>query len=70
MNQGRVLNWNPDRFFGFIRNDNEREADVFCHGSALPRGVDELKPGDRVSFDTEISKRTGKMQATNVRVLP
>lgn len=66
MKTGHVKKWNSDRGFGFIATDGH---DVFCHVSALPFGIESLKVGAHVSFEIEISDRTGKPQAANVRTV-
>ena len=66
MKIGQVKKWNAERGFGFIGTDGH---DVFCHISALPRGTEALEVGTHVGFEIEISSRTGKPQATNVRTV-
>ncbi|MDN5006158.1 cold-shock protein [Bradyrhizobium sp. GCM10027634] len=66
MKIGHVKKWNAERGFGFISTDGH---DVFCHVSALPSGVDSLDVGQHVGFEIEISSRTGKPQAANVRTV-
>ena len=64
---GTVKKWIIDRGFGFI-TPHAAGADVFVHISALD-GLSELGVGDRVSFDEELDRRTGKYRAANVRVI-
>ena len=61
--EGTIKNITP-RGFGFITVDGE-DKDLFFHSSEL-KGVtfDELKPGDRVSFDKTDSPKGPN--ATNV----
>jgi CspA family cold shock protein len=66
MKIGQVKKWNAERGFGFIGTDG---YDVFVHVSALPRGTEALEVGTHVGFEIEISARTGKPQATNVRTV-
>lgn len=66
MKIGQVKKWNSERGFGFIVNDGH---DVFVHASALPLGVKALDVGQHVGFEIEISDRTGRPQATNVRTV-
>ncbi|QOZ69200.1 cold-shock protein [Bradyrhizobium arachidis] len=66
MKIGRVKKWNADRGFGFITTDG---YDVFCHVSALPLGTKSLEVGSYAGFEIEISSRTGKPQAANVRTV-
>jgi CspA family cold shock protein len=62
---GKVKFFNPDKGFGFLSNDEGE--DVFVHKDALPAGLSELKPGQRVEFGI-VSGRKG-LQAMQVRVL-
>lgn len=66
MKIGQVKKWNSERGFGFIVTDGH---DVFCHASALPVGVESLAIGSHVAYEIEISSRTGKPQAANVRTV-
>jgi len=51
--------------FGFLTRDDG--ADVFVGKAALPEGVDELKPGQRVDFSV-VESRKGN-QALSVQLL-
>jgi CspA family cold shock protein len=62
---GKVKFFNADKGFGFLSNDEGE--DVFVHRDALPAGVTELKPGQRVEFGI-VSGRKGN-QAMQVRLL-
>jgi CspA family cold shock protein len=62
---GKVKWFNADKGFGFLAEDDG--ADVFVHRDALPEGVTELKPGQRVEFGI-VQGRKGN-QALSVRVL-
>jgi CspA family cold shock protein len=62
---GKVKWFNADKGFGFLADDDG--ADVFVHRDALPAGVTELKPGQRVEFGI-VQGRKGS-QALQVRVL-
>ena len=65
MPAGKVKWFNADKGFGFLADDDG--ADVFVHRDALPAGVTELKPGQRVEFGI-VQGRKGS-QALQVRVL-
>lgn len=65
MPTGKVKWFNPDKGFGFLSGDEGE--DVFVHRDALPEGVPELKPGQRVEFGI-VQGRKGN-QALSVRVL-
>jgi CspA family cold shock protein len=62
---GKVKWFNADKGFGFLAEDEGE--DVFVHRDALPSGVTELKPGQRVEFGI-VQGRKGN-QALSVRVL-
>ncbi|MGV1037600.1 MAG: cold-shock protein [Candidatus Nanopelagicales bacterium] len=62
---GRVKFYDTEKGFGFLASDEGE--DVFVHASALPTGVDALKPGSKVDFGIVDGKR-GK-QALSVQIL-
>lgn len=60
---GTVKWFNPTKGFGFIQPDNGG-PDVFVHISAVERaGLGSLNEGQKVSFELERDKRSGKMSA-------
>ena len=65
MPAGKVKWFSADKGFGFL--SREDGADVFVHRDALPTGVTELKPGQRVEFGI-VEGRRGD-QALQVKVL-
>lgn len=65
MPTGKVKFFSADKGFGFLSYDDG--DDVFVHRDALPDGVTELKPGQRVEFGI-VSGRKGN-QAMQVRLL-
>jgi CspA family cold shock protein len=68
MASGTVKFFNVSKGFGFITPD-DGGSDVFVHASALERsGVGGLGEGDRVSFEVEEDRRSGKLAATDLRV--
>jgi cold shock protein len=62
---GRVKWYESSKGFGFLTSDGG--GDVFVHKAALPSGVEELKPGQRVEFGV-VESRKGT-QALAVKVL-
>jgi cold shock protein len=62
---GKVKWYDADKGFGFLTRDDGGE--VFVHSSALPKGVDILKPGQKVEFGVAEGRRG--QQALSVRVL-
>ena len=65
MPTGKVKIFNAEKGFGFLSNDEGE--DVFVHRDALPTGVTELRPGQRVEFGV-VSGRKGS-QAMQVRLI-
>jgi CspA family cold shock protein len=67
MESGTVKFFNEQKGFGFIAPDNG-SSDVFVHVTALERaGLRGLSQGQKVSFDTEQDKRSGKTAVANIR---
>lgn len=65
MRTGTVKFFNTTKGFGFIAP--ESGDDVFVHISALQRGgLDGLKEGDKVKFDTAVDQRSGKTAVDNI----
>jgi cold shock protein len=62
---GRVKWYDTGKGFGFLTQDEG--GDVFVHKAALPTGVEELKPGQRVEFGI-VESRKGN-QALQVKIL-
>lgn len=63
MATGTVKWFNATKGFGFIQPD-DGGADVFVHISAVERaGLRSLNEGQKVSFELERDKRSGKMSA-------
>jgi cold shock protein len=65
---GKVKFFSAEKGFGFLSYDESASGeDVFVHRDALPDGVTELKPGQRVEFGV-VSGRKGN-QAMQVKIL-
>jgi CspA family cold shock protein len=61
MQTGTVKFYNDQKGFGFIQPDDGGK-DVFVHATALERaGMSGLREGQKVSFDTQEDRRTGKI---------
>ena len=68
MQDGIVKFYNSTKGFGFIQPTNG-SSDVFVHASALERaGQGPLAEGDKVSFDTEVDRRSGKTSVGNIQM--
>ena len=66
---GTVKFYNSSRGYGFIQPDSG-DKDVFVHASALERaGIPMLRDGQKVSFDTETDKRSGKIAVARLEVV-
>ena len=65
MPTGKVKWYDVEKGFGFLATEEGDE--VFVHASALPAGLDALKPGSRVEFGIADGKRGP--QALSIRVL-
>jgi cold shock protein len=67
MNTGTVKFYNDQKGFGFIQPDDGGK-DVFVHATALERaGMRGLVQGQKVAFDTEEDRRTGKTAVANIQ---
>lgn len=67
MAQGTVKVFNGQKGFGFIVQDNGG-PDVFVHVSAVERaGMTGLVEGQKLTFDIEADRRTGKSNAANLQ---
>jgi CspA family cold shock protein len=63
MPTGTVKWFNATKGFGFIQ-PNDGGADVFVHISAVERaGIGSLNEGDKVSYELERDRKSGKMSA-------
>jgi CspA family cold shock protein len=62
---GKVKWYDADKGFGFLTRDDGGE--VFVHSSALPKGTEALKPGQKVEFGVAEGRKG--QQALSVRVL-
>ena len=66
MQTGTVKFYNDQKGFGFIQPDDGGN-DVFVHATALERaGMRGLNEGQKVSFDTQEDRRTGKIAVGNI----
>jgi CspA family cold shock protein len=69
MMTGTVKFYNGQKGFGFIQPDDGGK-DVFVHASALERaGMRGLAEGQKVSFDTETDRKSGKLAVGNIQAV-
>jgi cold shock protein len=67
MATGTVKFFNAQKGYGFIVQDNGG-PDVFVHISAVERaGMQNLNEGQRLSFDVQADRRSGKSAAANLQ---
>ena len=68
MATGTVKWFNGTKGYGFIQPD-DGGADVFVHISAVERaGLRSLNEGQKITYDLEQDRRSGKMAAGNLKV--
>lgn len=66
---GTVKWFNTTKGYGFITPDDGGK-DVFLHISAVERsGMARVNEGQKVSYDIERDRRSGKDAATNIRAV-
>ena len=69
MATGTVKWFNATKGFGFIQPD-DGGTDVFVHISAVERaGMNDLREGQKVSFELVTDKRSGKMSADKLQAV-
>ncbi|HXQ17578.1 MAG TPA: cold-shock protein [Caulobacteraceae bacterium] len=69
MESGTVKWFNGQKGFGFIQPENGGN-DVFVHISAVERaGLGSLHEGQKLSYELERDKRSGKMSAGQLQAL-
>ena len=67
MAAGTVKWFNAQKGYGFIAPDDGGK-DVFVHVSAVDRaGLSGLRDGQKITFEVETDRRSGKPSATNLR---
>ena len=68
MATGTVKFFNHSRGFGFIE-PAEGGPDVFVHVTAVERaGLPEIREGQKLSYEVETDRRSGKLAATNLQL--
>jgi len=67
MNTGTVKWFNEQKGYGFIQPDGGGK-DVFVHVTAVERsGLRGLQEGQKVSYELETDRRSGKASAVNLK---
>jgi CspA family cold shock protein len=65
---GKVKWFNAEMGFGFI-SPEDGSGDAFVHISAVQAsGLEGLKEGDRVTYELEADRRSGRMQTVRLAV--
>ncbi len=68
MQRGTVKFYNDQKGFGFIQPEDGGK-DVFVHATALERaGIRGLREGEKVTFDLQEDRRSGKMAVGNIQL--
>jgi CspA family cold shock protein len=68
MTSGTVKFFNTQKGFGFIKPDGGSN-DVFVHATALERaGISSLDEGQKVNFETETDRRSGKLAVSTIEL--
>ncbi|WP_341894774.1 cold-shock protein [Ferrovibrio terrae] len=69
MTTGTVKWFNANKGFGFIAPDGGGN-DAFVHISAVERaGMNDLREGQKLSFELAADRKSGKMSADNLKNL-
>ena len=69
MPTGTVKWFNSQKGFGFIEPDSGG-GDAFVHISAVERaGLNDLREGEKVSYELVADRRSGKMSADQLKLI-
>lgn len=69
MSTGTVKWFNDQKGYGFVQPDDGGQ-DVFVHVSAVQRsGLQSLQEGQKISYELQADRRTGKMAAVNLQTI-
>eukprot|EP01037_Dinobryon_pediforme_P028008 gene28008-31099_t len=69
MSMGTVKWYNSEKGYGFIQPD-DGSKDVFVHVSAIEQaGLPTLNEGQKVSYEMQADRRTGKSSATQLQLV-
>jgi CspA family cold shock protein len=69
MTSGTVKWFNPEKGYGFIAPDDGGK-DAFVHISAVEKaGLNDLREGQKVTFELIADQRSGKISAGNLEIV-
>ncbi|WP_371177214.1 cold shock domain-containing protein [Buchananella felis] len=68
MPTGKVKRFFTDKGFGFVADDEGREA--FLHVTALPAGVDDIAPGTRIEYSIAEGRRGPQVLSLTILEAP
>jgi cold shock protein len=66
---GTVARWHPARGFGFVNGDDGLVHFVHFNSIRNAAGIDELPPGQRLSFEVGVDHRTKRPKALCVDII-
>jgi len=66
MKTGKVKWYNPERGYGFIESDDEK--DIFVHRTGLTKPFEILEPGQEVTFELQQGDRGPSAINVSIRI--
>merc|ERR1712187_134998 len=64
---GQLVRWNHERGYGFIKEEETGDEDLFAHVTALVEGEGSVKEGDLVTYMKDFVEKKGKYQAMEIK---